>query len=1269
MTQTVILCEDILAPDSWERHDVHDVRDFLMSRFDHFPATARIYHGQVSQDRDVTPSDEAGVERLATLDGTLYVVVYPGDPITIIVAVVAVAAAAAVAFLLMPSVPNAALRNTQSESPNNELSDRQNRPRPNGRIPDIYGTVRSTPDLLAVPYKVFEDHEEVEYAFMCVGRGEYDVPSAEVKDGDTRIQDIAGASVEVFAPGTSPNSGDDPQLRIGTAIDEPVYRVTRSNAVNGQTLRAPNADSFTGASDVRFAYPDEIQAKSGADIDFTRYFASGDTLTISSAVYVGEIQGSGVDSTETVRFTDDGTLEFETGNTDAFATGDVVTVTGATYLYSTAQPGVYEDFSGGVGNFTAYSGGSSLSVSASALTVAYTSGSAYGARVPTAAVLDNTVVTVVFNLVSISGLTTDIRVGMQGGGSGWASNNVTISSAGQHTVELTLSRDASNATLLFYSPHAGGSFVIDTVVALVGGGIGSINLSGTYLISGKTSSALTLSSPEDVNSDWGLIGPNFSSGHTLYKDCALVVPSGITTLDLAGTYSVLSVSTGTIVLSSPSTVNSDWALLDDLADDRTDWLSPVLETSGDKWVGPFVLDNVDQVFSNFVALNGLYKDDGERQRRFDVVVELELTPVDINDTPTGSAETFQSTVEGSETSRTTRAATQRAEPTFSGRCSVRARRVTDSDLDFKGTVVDEIKWRDLYAVLDIDQDDFGNVTTVQSVTYATAGALAVKDRKLNMLVTRKVPVRVSGTTFGVAMATNRVDDILAAVCLDPYIGGRELSELDLDSIYDTVAEAEDYFGSSDQVEFCYTFDNDNMSFEETVSAIASAVFCTAYRQGSLIRLKLERSTEDSALLFNHRNKLPGSETRTIRFGNQDENDGVEYSWVDPKDDALVTFYLPYDQSASNPRKVESIGVRNYAQAFQHAHRVWNKVRYQNVATDFEATQEAELLVLTDRILVADNTRPGTQDGQVEAQEALELELSQEVEFESGKDYVIFLQHVDGSVESLGVSPGSGPRRVLLDQAPRAALALDETYFAKATYQVVKRDDRRPSAFLLIEREPMDRMTSAVKAVNYDHAYYMQEGLALWIKPDVQGLEDAGPARHSVGAAAGATLAVDSTRGQVYEGTNATAILTPSAASLTASASYTKAMWVKKAADGLTGNLLGSASSGPENLFIQGSTGQLLAGHNTSFNAVGAEAPDDVWFHVALTYNASDGAMRLYIDGQLMDEAIVAQRTLGPLLISGYNGGNALQGQMDDVRLYSRALTAHEVLTVYRKTLL
>jgi hypothetical protein len=322
--------------------------------------------------------------------------------------------------------------------------------------------------------------------------------------------------------------------------------------------------------------------------------------------------------------------------------------------------------------------------------------------------------------------------------------------------------------------------------------------------------------------------------------------------------------------------------------------------------------------------------------------------------------------------------------------------------------------------------------------------------------------------------TNRADDILRAVCLDPYIGNRPAGELDLANLYSTQKEVRDYFGADAAGEFSYTFDSDNLSFEETAQIIANATFCVAYRRGSLIKLKFEKATNDSMLLFNHRNKLPGSELRTVRFGNLNNYDGVSLSYVSPDDDALVTYYIPENRSAINPQEIETLGVRNGLQAYFHAWRAWNKILYQNTITEFTATQEADLLVQSDRVLIADNTRGTTQDGEVVGQNVLQLELSQPVQFTSGVNYTIFLQHTDGTVESLGVTGTADPYKVVLAQAPRLPLALDPSLYARTGFILIGDNEPRGSAFLLVEKEPQTNFTSTVRAVNYDARYYGQD---------------------------------------------------------------------------------------------------------------------------------------------------------------------------------------------------
>lgn len=854
----VTLAEDPFEPSSWTVHDVEDVREFLRGRYDRMPETARIYHGHVAEACDVTPKDEGDIERLGELPGPFYVVVYPAGIEWLIVAVIAVVAIAAAAFLLVPPVPESLSRNTQTESPNNSLSERRNTVRVNGRIPDIFGTVRSTPDLLSLPYRIFRDHEEVEIAYMCVGRGAYEIGT--IYDDTTPVTEIEGAQIEIYGPNTSPRSGDAPEVSVGDPITEELVNISHSSSINGQTLNPPNFKQVVGTDNIRF----EGQA------------AGGGRLRVR--------------------------------DTEVF---------------------VWPTF-----------------------------------------------------------------------------------------------------------------FDVGDTVVITNGIVDAKNFNGTYVVDSVDNDFLYLVNPGAVAAAWLTLGT-----------------SGVTS-----------------------------------------WTGPTVSLTGTTEVGPFFIDIPSDGFliANLVALSGLYKADGNEQVAFDIDVMFDMTPVDSGGTPTGATVSQGGVIRGSNSSRGTRASTTYLYPGFSGRATIVGRRVTEADYVYSGSVVDEIKWRDLYIAQTVEQEDFGDVTTVMSVSRATQGALALKERKLNMLVTRKIPRWDSGTfseegNFSETLyATNAAADIIAWVCADPYIGRQPDSRVDRDSINSAMATAEEYFGTSLACEFCYTFDKENLSFEETLAIIAQAVFCTAYRQGSVIKLSFEQVTSDSVLLFNHRNKLPGSETRTVTFGTSEDVDGVAYEYVSDEDDAVLTLYVPQgDSSALKARKIESIGVRNYPQAYFHAWRAWNKIRYQNTAVQFDATQEADLLVVSDRILVADNTRPDTKDGEIISQNVLELTLSQEVDLVlSDQTYTVFVQHTDGTVEGIAVTGQTAPDAITLAQAPSQVLSLADDSTARATYMIVGSGDVRTTAFLMTEKEPLDTFAYTVSAVNYDARYYQND----------RDLKDAGTADNDLATA-------------------------------------------------------------------------------------------------------------------------------------------------------------------------
>lgn len=328
---------------SYEEHQAADLLTVLRGQLPSWPPTARLYRAAVAVENDVTPQTEDDVAALRAADPEelFYVVVYPGDPITAIITIVVTLVLTAVMLLfLTPKIPKG---QTSEQSSNNSLGQRVNKARPNGRIEDIYGEVVSVPALLTVPLLVFDDNLEVEYCFMCVGRGSYDI--SDVKDGDTPIGQIAGAGVRFYGPGTSPNSGA-PFLSSGAAIDLPLLNVLKSNEVNGQTLRPPNANSVHGSSDIRFVAPDTIE-RTGTTIDFTQFFAAGDDLTVANADFGGTVTLYNA-TTQSARFYSDYRIEFDTFDpTTLYNAGDTITLNNAGFAGSDGSGNVvYVDVSG-----------------------------------------------------------------------------------------------------------------------------------------------------------------------------------------------------------------------------------------------------------------------------------------------------------------------------------------------------------------------------------------------------------------------------------------------------------------------------------------------------------------------------------------------------------------------------------------------------------------------------------------------------------------------------------------------------------------------------------------------------------------------------------------------------------------------------------------------------------------------------------------------------------------------------------------------------------
>lgn len=958
MTNRVIIVRNPFDPvQTREEHVVNSHAEYLQQRYGgRLPANVVLYHEKVAVDHNVTPADQDGVHRFLALKGDVYVVEYPGTGVEVgwvIAAIVFVAA-----LVMMPEAPNAVAnsRNNSPPSANNDLSGRSNKARPNARIPDIYGKVISVPDLINRTYSVFIEHEEREYSYLCIGRGEYDV--SKIKDGTTLIADIEGASAEVYGPNSSPNSGNTPQVLVGEAIGEKIVSVVRTEAANGQSMLAPNDDAFV--TQIKYRYPDTIEVAAASDVDFTTLFVVGDIVDLSGSVIPR--------STHVVKYvTDSGGIK--SVSPDGTVTGFV---------------------------FENYTGGSTEIANG-----------------------------------------TNVRIFLQMG-------------------------------------------------AITAGGE-TVDLSGYYVIeSDTTAGSFKVRDPDLFNTGWALISPGTEPALAVFLAGGLGVAQ-----DMSGAYEIASLTDKSITFVDAGLVNGRWAFIYSPTGATQPWpngstVNATLALNGgiDNWIGPLdiYLDGMTNIIINLVSPNGLYKDDGTTQTAFNIDVEFELVSLGPTGNQLGAPIQILRTIEGSSITQGQRALTIRSDvelPPSAG-YRVRGRRKTNKDISFVGNSVADVQWKDLYATAPVKQLHFGNVTTMLTRTVATKGALSLKSRQANAEVIRKIPrIELIETAPFFQMSTLKYPtqdfaDIMVDIALDPKLGGRPASEINFLGLRTTSNEIKTYFNREACRRFNYTFDDGNASFEEMMTAVAKACFCIPYRRGNVINVKFERLTTASSLLFNHRNKLPGTEKRSVMFGIDGEYDGIEFEYVDPKDSTPLTIYLPADRSAVKAKPIQSVGVRSKTQATLLAYRAWNKIRYRRTLVEFTATHEAELLIKSDRVLVANNVKPRSQDGEIRAKVGLTLTTSQPVSFEDGVDHVVFLQATDGTVLSVPCTAGAGPYEIVLDEEPSAALSLNPANYAVATYIVAPAAQTKPLAFLVEEKTYDGPFSSQVKLINYDPRYYAND---------------------------------------------------------------------------------------------------------------------------------------------------------------------------------------------------
>lgn len=1151
MSCTVIVGHNPLDRDSWKRHEnVDNFGQFLLREFGpeyggRFPSSARIYHESIDNEHDITPGTPVAADALAELEGTVYVMVWPKEAVATTVAVsLAISLIGyAIKEFLTPKTHPADQRRIPQGSPNNAPGERRNTARVQERIPDIYGQVRATPDLLAVPYITYVDNLQQETSFMCVGKGEYTIFDHQIFEGDTQVKQLEGTSIQVYGPGDGP--GDTPQLSIGDTITDSLYTVIALDNVKGDEFTAPNQVSL---------YNDDV------------YLWAKDGNLKDNVVAVPVATGVNLP------------MEFSYPSSGV---GQVILTcsnagvrTGGAAIFGVETDFIFERFQVGT------------------------------------------------------------RFGLE-----WSTAGISV-----HPHELTDGVGSPPDLRLMPETADDDHYVVT-----------DINTS-----SGVFNDRVTIefSVPVSKQSDWADLASYNPSG---FSDVNYTLPAG--------------------------SVYSFTAIM---------YVLP-------KRIGPFFINDPDREFFrfNFIAEGGLWIDDGKKQRALPggVTITAEFTPADEDGNAIGPKETQDFVLTGYSSSRDFIGQTFDHTPSFSGRALVSAYRSSnlvnkhqsngwetfnrswtlgplirlkpwDGSSDswqFAGGSAESVKWAHCYAMTESPITSFGDITTIHcKVNQRKNQAPDTADRRLNLICTRNIRTW-DGTSLVTPLTPSRDgDNILFDILTATHLGNLDDDKIDFAGIAAAFDEVVATMGP-EAGRFDHTFDSDNASLEDILASVGTSCFLQMYRQGDVVKAAPDVSTLNATVLFNHRNKLPGTETRSVTFNTEEEYDGVQISYHDDTNERIETFTLPAAGVALNPKIVEIAGIHLKSKAMMHAWRTYYQMQYRNTFVEFDACEEALIGIVNDKILVANNIATDFQDGDIVAVDGLSLRTSQQLSIGSVPS-TIFIQHTDGTTESIAVASQDTPNTLTLAAAPSQTIFIDEDNGIYTKYIITRNSTTIPASFRIINREYKSPGVFKVTAGNYSEGYYFYDNLRLWLIFEPTGgfisldaFLDRSINEVQCEAINSGTIVFDLTRNKtVYSGVTAVDAVTVGNVSMP---SYTIAVWILKPANTDPAFIVEDASTNDIDFFVEATTNAIKAQHG-GVTYCQDTLTLNTWTHIALTYDLDSEEMYLYKNGELVDSATSVP---GADTIIDVVALRSLVGRADDLRIYRGAKSPEFIRTLYHKT--
>jgi len=519
------------------------------------------------------------------------------------------------------------------------------------------------------------------------------------------------------------------------------------------------------------------------------------------------------------------------------------------------------------------------------------------------------------------------------------------------------------------------------------------------------------------------------------------------------------VGEGIIILSGDNLVNWPPAKADvEITEIRLSDFTDISDPTFEEWTGPFTVNPIGTL-TNELALDfefptGLYfVDGGGSFFNTSVDIEIEWQEIDDLDDPIGPPETRIV-----DFTRATPKPVRHTEKILvsPGRYRVRCHR--DSNSVLQTTTQDTVFWVGLKARLQ-DIQNYGQLTMIAIKMKATNQLDSVSSKKVNVIVTRKLPIW-NGSLWSEPVATRSIAWAIADIWMTSYGGNRSFRDLDTDGliVLDAIWVAKGDF-------FDAVFDQ-QITLWEALTRAARVGRAKPVLSGNILTIVRDQLQTVRTAMFVIRNIVKASFSIEYSFDDNRAPDGVRLKYLDN-----VTFTEEVVQpnvNATRPKEVTLFGCTEYEQAFREALYVDAAQKFQRRRITFTTELGGHIPMFGDLIAISHHTPRWGVGGEVLAVNGLELTLSEEPDFSSGGPFLILLRRKDGSVEEpipCGQVAANAPNKVLLESAPSFTILtdfdLERTYFSFGT------DERFTQDAIVEEIVPRGNKKVKITCVNFD----------------------------------------------------------------------------------------------------------------------------------------------------------------------------------------------------------